>query len=236
MPWRLDAEFDGKPACEACPHNSVNQPGLFDGDAPKKPKCLDAKCYSEKTKVSGLAVIRASNTLAKMDKTTPANAEKALTEREAGYLKAAPVVARAKTVGKPSKKATKAEKRGQQESEAQRAQREAFETAMGKWREVRDHLLAGELRKSTARTALVLILNLSPEWDNANNDWRNDKLVTAAVKKLKPTLALLKNASAKTVLEAVEDLVPPKSDKSYWPFDEYDGIGNDIFEIGRAHV
>lgn len=30
VPWKLDAAFDGKPACVECPHNSANVPGLFD--------------------------------------------------------------------------------------------------------------------------------------------------------------------------------------------------------------
>ncbi len=29
-PWKLDVEVGGKPACTTCPHNSANQPGLFE--------------------------------------------------------------------------------------------------------------------------------------------------------------------------------------------------------------
>lgn len=116
--WKLDAEFAGMPACNACAHNSANRLDLFDGDAPKKPQCLNAPCFQLKTKEAGLAVRRASNTLAKTEgKYTTATARKAMKERAVEFVVEKAVVEAAKHK-MPSQKAgapvatTAAEQRG----------------------------------------------------------------------------------------------------------------------------
>jgi ParB/RepB/Spo0J family partition protein len=49
VPWKLDVPFAGKPACSQCPHNSMNDSGLFEHDqAPEKAHCLNAKCFEHK--------------------------------------------------------------------------------------------------------------------------------------------------------------------------------------------
>lgn len=78
-PWSLDQAFAGKPACEECPHNSRNAPGLFEGkvlfaDDPKRadklgrfggpserpePKsgiCQKPDCYKEKNEEASRAL------------------------------------------------------------------------------------------------------------------------------------------------------------------------------------
>lgn len=126
--WKLDVEFAGKPACSACPHNTANAPGLFDGDAPKKAQCLNAACYTEKSKAASRAVIRASNTLVKpADVSVSAKptisartAAAAADARDASFVEPKVIMQRARQlVAEPSKngKPTKAERRGRAQGE-----------------------------------------------------------------------------------------------------------------------
>ena len=72
VPWKLDAEFAGKPACTDCPQNSANKPGLFEHAAPaagyssfKEPAagvCLNPGCFGAKS----AAVTRAASTNARL--------------------------------------------------------------------------------------------------------------------------------------------------------------------------
>lgn len=72
VPWKLDAEFAGKPACIDCPENSANRPGLFENAAPmhgyagfKEPAagiCLSRPCFGAKS----AAVTRAAGTVARL--------------------------------------------------------------------------------------------------------------------------------------------------------------------------
>jgi len=72
VPWKLDAEFAGKPACIDCPENSANRPGLFENAAPmyghagfKEPAagiCLSRSCFGAKS----AAVTRAAGTVARL--------------------------------------------------------------------------------------------------------------------------------------------------------------------------
>ncbi|MGH7243638.1 MAG: ParB/RepB/Spo0J family partition protein [Phycisphaerales bacterium] len=80
VPWSLSAVFDKKPACEECPFNSANNPGLFDGKQlfaddhqtahrvgeyngvrtertePKTGVCTKPECYREKASFCSRAV------------------------------------------------------------------------------------------------------------------------------------------------------------------------------------
>lgn len=47
VPWKLDVEFAGKPACSQCAQNSANAVSLFD-KAPKRPMCLERACFAVK--------------------------------------------------------------------------------------------------------------------------------------------------------------------------------------------
>ena len=95
--WDLAAEFDGKIACDVCPHNAANRGDLFDTDQPKDPICLDARCFQEKSRFVSLAIRRATNTLLKTtDKPGSAGAKKAIAEREVTFVKPKAVVEAAK--------------------------------------------------------------------------------------------------------------------------------------------
>lgn len=76
VPWNVGTPFDGKPACEECPFNSLNNPGLFEGKAlfaddhrsatragrnPERPEpkagvCLKPACYQEKASAASRAL------------------------------------------------------------------------------------------------------------------------------------------------------------------------------------
>lgn len=83
--WRLDVSFDGKPACLECPHNSANQPGLFEhsakhvsdpaeskkyhphlnGKEPKAGVCTLPSCYQGKAAAASRAVASAATAVIK---------------------------------------------------------------------------------------------------------------------------------------------------------------------------
>lgn len=79
VPWILEQPFDAKPACVECPHNSINNPGLFEGKTlfaddhrsvnkvgrfggtserpePKSGVCLKPSCYQEKSAAASRAL------------------------------------------------------------------------------------------------------------------------------------------------------------------------------------
>lgn len=78
VPWKTDVRFAGKPACDDCPHNSANNPGLFDGGAahsvdprfskngyretqnrePNAGVCTFESCFKEKAAASNGTVSR----------------------------------------------------------------------------------------------------------------------------------------------------------------------------------
>ena len=85
VPWQLGVAFGGKPACSECPHNSLNNPGLFEGSQffgddprhankvakgywgagekrpePKSGVCTKPSCYIEKTAEANRAVSSAA--------------------------------------------------------------------------------------------------------------------------------------------------------------------------------
>lgn len=53
VPWQLDKPVGQKPACTTCPHNSVNDRGLFEHDKEQPPEtgvCLNEPCFEAKTR------------------------------------------------------------------------------------------------------------------------------------------------------------------------------------------
>lgn len=134
VPWNVNVEFGGKVACAACPENAANAPGLFDGDAPPKATCLNAKCYAHKFEIASRGVIRARNTLVKMEvSATPAQAKKAMREREVEFLSPAAVVKAAKRAKQPKKK-TKPEQRGVSQAAAKQTVDIQYQNALREWR------------------------------------------------------------------------------------------------------
>lgn len=135
VPWNVNVEFGGKVACAACPENAANAPGLFDGDAPPKATCLNAKCYAHKFEIASRGVIRARNTLVKMEvSATPAQAKKAMREREVEFLSPAAVVKAAKRAKQPKKK-TKPEQRGVSQAAAKQSLDIRYQNALREWRD-----------------------------------------------------------------------------------------------------
>lgn len=80
-PWKLDVAFARAPACTECPHNSANQPGLFDGGVmasgtreeaanrhatpsvkvePKAGVCTAPECFKEKSATANRAISNAA--------------------------------------------------------------------------------------------------------------------------------------------------------------------------------
>lgn len=133
VPWRLDVAFASAPACRDCPHNSANNPGLFEHVGPvngsgwngttyKEPEagvCLKAACFQEKSATSnrqiaakGKSIAREISALPKADR--PAVTAVALTTsaklktRPPEYLQPSKVAARVKEEleRKPEKKSS----------------------------------------------------------------------------------------------------------------------------------
>lgn len=92
VPWRLDRPFDGAPACVECPHNSANNPGLFDSGArfapsldaaktkygdrgstePKAGVCTNRDCYAHKYAVAKRSVRTTAGRVNRAIKAMPA--------------------------------------------------------------------------------------------------------------------------------------------------------------------
>lgn len=91
VPWALEIAFAGKPACVDCPHNSANNPGLFDGGVrissnpeaaraisgtritkePAAGACTNAGCYQTKFALSRRAVRTTAGRVARAAKELP---------------------------------------------------------------------------------------------------------------------------------------------------------------------
>lgn len=99
VPWQLGVAFGGKPSCSECPHNSLNNPGLFEGSQffgddprhankvakgywgagekrpePKSGVCTKPSCYIEKTGEANRAVSSAATKV--INRYEPAKAAK----------------------------------------------------------------------------------------------------------------------------------------------------------------
>lgn len=87
VPWKLDAEFAGAPACFVCPANSRNQTGLFEATAGKQPSrygtamsegeagiCLNSACFGRKSGTANRQISTAARRVqVTVSATTPAN-------------------------------------------------------------------------------------------------------------------------------------------------------------------
>jgi uncharacterized ParB-like nuclease family protein len=92
VPWSLTVPFAGQPACVECPHNSANNPGLFESGEPefaltlessksrygdrghKEPKagvCTNKGCFASKAAATKRAVKSAGHRVAKAVKELP---------------------------------------------------------------------------------------------------------------------------------------------------------------------
>lgn len=210
--WKLDAEFVGMPACTACSHNSANRLDLFDGDAPKRPQCLNAPCFQLKTKEAGLAVRRASNTLAKTEeKYTPTTARKAMKERAVEFVVEKAVVEAAKHK-MPSQKssgagATKAENNGRAKQERKNKIEAELRERMRKWLTPLTKTLDAkhaETLKNPIATAMIALLVLSEIVEVADRAWGGKKKQEAARMQLRKVVQLLKEPTAVHLVTVAE--------------------------------
>lgn len=208
VPWKLDADFDGKPSCAICVHNSANRLELFDGDEPKKATCLNAECFEEKRKFAQRAVSRATNTLLqKTDEPTAPLAREAIKEREVEFLQPRVVVAAAKAraekeSSQPKKSA--AERRGESSWERQNRIDSTFRDRLNAWRapllkEINKHLPMD----NPFGVAMIFLLRHTLI-DLVDRAYANDTQRDAARTVLPKAVELLKAPSAESLSQLAE--------------------------------
>lgn len=185
-PWALDVAFAGKPACVECPHNSANAPGLFDGDAPRKPVCLSLACYRLKRQAAGDQVRRAAEKLTAL-RVAPAAVSKVeiahvLGARpEEGRPAKQPVVVRAAAVKARMEKLASRHKPSRSEA-AGRAQRQAEEEGLQRVRDWRD-ACAAALNEAIRSPLTWMLLWEALDWSRSLGDRQPDlKLIRAIVR------------------------------------------------------
>lgn len=185
VPWRLDVPFAGAPSCEACPSNSKNQSGLFDGKVrigrtttgkePDAGVCLNAACYGRKSGAASRAISTACKRVTVTVNQAPAKErEKAAPE---AIKQHAPVIVKPATwtreakdhrerysaaaKNKPSKAAAEAKPRA--ETAEAKAKRE-YDDAESEWgidveRQIEKHLksagLPGVLMQYVSESEIV---------------------------------------------------------------------------------
>jgi len=190
VPWKLDAEFAGKPACNGCPHNTLSQPGLFERgrscedlrsgprhaehDEPKSGVCTHAPCFRHKTRAASAA---ASATVGKIVARRAAKPAKP----KAGEKPAPPVIIppflqpaqienrvkirteRAKS--HPTKqKDSKAQEKKRKQEERRRAAEQAKHELRQKteeWGNKQEPLLIAHLRKTPGALAAFVAASLT---------------------------------------------------------------------------
>lgn len=194
VPWLMDAEFDGKSACISCPHNSENRLELFHDDTPKKPQCLLASCYTEKSKFVARAITRAANTAFKSaesnsgklaGKPTKAQIESAIAEREITFVQSAAVVAATKRRQDP-KAPTTSETKGEKKNELrEQAQRELWQRQRD-WRSTIIKLINKSLqpKKDPIALAIVILIYQSGILEVAASENDDEKSRRSALSKL----------------------------------------------------
>lgn len=218
--WRLDVHFAGKSACDVCPHNSANTLGLFDDAGAKKPQCLDAECFKDKTKAASNALRRAVNTLNKSEnKPTVKNAEKAIAEREVEFVQPKAVAKAAKKSADP-KKQTAGERSGRAQANDDYETQMKFHKAKREWEEERDRLLSAALQMSPRRCALFLLIAHTPAFHDAESDpWRkvDKKRTEEARAELTEYLELLREPELEAFGTIAGKVKPIWRDSETWP-------------------
>ncbi len=195
--WKLDAEFEGLPACVTCPHNSANQPTLFDTKE-KIHKCLEPGCFSQKFKLASSGVRKASNYINKEDlAATPKNAETAIAAREVTFVDPKAVAEYARTVKAPSKK-TKSESAGRAKAQDDTAARHLFNQKIRDWKQDLDRKISAKLRKDKIAVAMFLLLKMTDDYEALDNSTGSEFTETEGGKK-SPKLAALEMAVGKLV-------------------------------------
>lgn len=222
--WKLDVPFEGLPACVTCPHNSANQPTLFD-TAEKVHRCLEPGCFSQKTKLASSGVRKSVNHMNKEElAATPKNAETAIAAREVTFVEPKAVVDYAKTAAAPKKK-TKSESRSRENAENDWRIQAAHRDAVREWRENLQDKIVSLLRGDQTRLAMFLLIKELPAFEDLDiGSWRDaltqpeKKRRDLAERIIFPFLDLLKNPTSANLQRVVDNLqFDKKGHPDDWP-------------------
>lgn len=211
VPWKLDAEFDDKPACIGCPHNSATRLELFDGDEPKKPTCLKAPCFEEKRKAAQRAVNLATNTLCKKEgEPAPALAREAIKERNVEFIHPKFVVQAAKdrqAKGK-GKKSSAAQSRGHMQYEKEQKINDEYRSRLKAWQTPIHAAIEEQLPYNDPIGCVMMQLIDTHLVEYADRGWGSKTRIKMARQLLPSAFALLKSPSADSLAKLALKLQP----------------------------
>lgn len=231
VPWLMDAEFDDKPACLSCPHNSTNRLELFNDDSPRKPQCLLASCYTDKAKFVARAIQRATNTALKSAETnsgklagkpTKTQVEEAIIEREITFVQPAAVIAATKRRQEP-KATTPSETKGEKKNEIRALAERELWSRQRDWRNgiIESIDKCTQYKKDPVALAIVILIYQSGVIDVAAPGNLDEKAQRAAMTKLGTAINAMTTkvdtdlpASSHPLHKAVQALKPYLTDAS----------------------
>jgi ParB/RepB/Spo0J family partition protein len=206
VPWQLEVDFAGKPACSACPHNSSNDRNLFEHDEPGKPApeafCMSPACYKAKHDAAQKALDKAVNKI--VNQGLAAN-EKAVDRVSPDFLKPARVVREVKKVrGEDVEREGRPKDEGKGEADEQERQRQqdatfAWQDAVREWEEATLAQIEEAATGHPYRLAALLMLDATP-WAKQMGEYGKtpdeiDKLIVEGV----PLLDLVARADVAAI-------------------------------------
>lgn len=218
VPWRLDVAFAGKPACTACPSNSANARGLFEGDREAPPAdravCLNQGCFKAKTSAANQAIKTAAARVLPRVKPAKKGGEAEISATPRALEQYCPAAVKPVTfagrvrreAGLGAKPAARVEKAPGGAPEPAKVQaRRLFEEAEEKWRDV---AIAVIVEAVTKDAGLRLLLQVGARYRT---------VIAAGVdrERIKPKAkaAYLRIFSADIPLEVAVGLLAPFLDK-----------------------
>lgn len=206
--WRLNVAFGSTGrACDTCPQNSKNSPGLFDGDTPKARTCLEASCYAEKSRLSGSAARKAANWIVNEKKPRTKDAAKEAAEaREVPFVVPDAVLRSAVRVVEVKKARETGEAPPAAEPKKETAETKAkrkHDEALRKWEMGLSRTIEKKLVKAPIMLALIAILERGP-----GMRYRPKPKIAAEVKRLIKAMAAAdtKPRMAEVLLEAAQQV------------------------------
>jgi ParB/RepB/Spo0J family partition protein len=180
VPWNLDVDFAGKPACGGCCFNSSNDRNLFEHDEPSKvpPEgfCMSPACYEAKQKASEKALEKAVNKIVNQGAAATA---KAAEKTAPDFLKTARVIREVKKVrgedvereGKPKEDGPQAPKQSVNELAERRLQ-----VALGQWEAKAAAGITAACHADKQRMIALILLN---ETDWASRLWQQPEAISS---------------------------------------------------------
>ena len=162
VPWRLDVDFAGRPACATCPENSANCL-LFDGKDDKAPeaRCLSAVCHAAKMKAAEKALAETVKGAVK-EKTVAATVA-GVRHRTPAYLKPATVARHLARARGPGPKA-KGKKGRKEEVPYDQWPESKHRKAVAAWKEKTWKDVTVALSKKTFGIACALVCTRTTTW------------------------------------------------------------------------